>query len=86
MIMVYKKARILGLILFVIFYVVLWFIISQFTDVIGIIGSGAAVTSFFIAPKIQKTESQTPNSFQVKWPFGEDNFIKLYKILFKIQS
>ncbi len=81
--MIYKKAKILGLIIFLLTYVLAWFLVSQFTDVTGIIASIAAVAGFIAAPKIQKIDSQSPNDFLVKWHFGEDAFKKIYKVLFK---
>jgi c-di-AMP phosphodiesterase-like protein len=82
--MIYKKAKILGLILFVVTYVIFWFFVSQFTESIGIIGSVSAVMTFILAPKIQKSSnSQSEEVEKITWMLGEDNFKKLYRILFK---
>lgn len=82
--MIYKKAKILGLILFIITYVIFWFVVSQFTESIGVIGSISAVITFILAPKIQKSNnSQSQEVEKVSWMLGEENFKKLYHILFK---
>ncbi|MGO2102452.1 MAG: hypothetical protein ACTH3E_05330 [Psychroflexus halocasei] len=82
--MIYKKAKILGLILFIVTYIIFWFIVSQFTESIGIIGSVSAVITFILAPKIQKSSnSESDEVEKVSWMLGEDNFKKLYHILFK---
>lgn len=81
--MIYKKAKILGLILFIITYIVFWIIVSQFTESIGIIGSVSAVITFILAPKIQKPENQSEDNAKVSWMLGNDNFEKIYQILFK---